>query len=260
MRITQEKAIERVTTRTAAEELNMDLDTLQYLMRKERLPIGYAVKKDGKKRTNYVIYRGLLDGYKQSIQRGGERRLILTIWSWIQLLFVILFAMAAGAACYHQYQMLNKPAAVHIRIENHVELSNKTDFEPPEIEVRELTKEEIEEEEYFDSLELMALCVEAEAGNQGLEGKRMVADVILNRVDSPDWPDTIEGVISQKYQFTTYWDGAIERAEPTEETFEAIRMELKERSYPNILYFTAGEFGKYGTQWKQVGDHYFSTK
>lgn len=60
-------AMERVTTKQAAHELGMDLETLQYLLRKERLPIGYAVKKEGKKRTAYYIYRGLLDQYKKQI-------------------------------------------------------------------------------------------------------------------------------------------------------------------------------------------------
>jgi hypothetical protein len=55
--------MERVTTRQAAHELNMDLDTLQYLMRNNRLPIGHAVKKEGKKRYSYYIYRGLLNNY-----------------------------------------------------------------------------------------------------------------------------------------------------------------------------------------------------
>lgn len=41
--------MERVTTKQAAAELNMDLDTLQFLMRENRLPIGQAVKKKGKK-------------------------------------------------------------------------------------------------------------------------------------------------------------------------------------------------------------------
>ena len=59
------------------------------------------------------------------------------------------------------------------------------------------TPEEIAEEEYWDSLELLALCVEAEAGNQALEGKRLVAAVVLNRVEDPDWPDDITAVITQ---------------------------------------------------------------
>ena len=119
---------------------------------------------------------------------------------------------------------------------------------------------EIEEEEYWDSLELLAICVEAEAGNQGLDGKRMVADVILNRVDDPDWPDTIEGVISQPVHFSSYWDGGMDRVSVSEETFQAVRMELENRSWPEIYYFTAGRYSEYGTPWKKVGDHYFSGK
>ncbi len=56
--------MERVTTKQAAAELSMDLDTLQFLMQQNRLPIGHAVKKEGKKRFSYYIYRGLLNNYK----------------------------------------------------------------------------------------------------------------------------------------------------------------------------------------------------
>lgn len=110
-----------------------------------------------------------------------------------------------------------------------------------------------------DDFYLLAACVEAEAGNQSLLGKRLVADVILNRVDSEIFPDTIHGVIAQPKQFSTYWNGAIDRAEVSEETYKAITMELEERSYPGILFFDCGGYLPYGTPWKRVGDHYFST-
>ncbi len=122
---------------------------------------------------------------------------------------------------------------------------------------------DIEEEEYWDGLELLAICVEAEAGNQGLQGKRLVADVILNRAEDTfgQWPDTISGVISQKNQFTSYWDGNMAGVwEPSEETYQAIRMEVEQRGYPGIYYFREGEWSDYGTQWEKVGAHYFSTK
>lgn len=61
-------SMERVTTKQAAKELNMDVEALQYLMRHDRLPIGYALKKDGKTRHVYYIYRGLLDTYKRQLQ------------------------------------------------------------------------------------------------------------------------------------------------------------------------------------------------
>lgn len=63
-----ETTMQRVTTKQAAKELNMDVETLQYLMRNGRLPIGYALKKEGKTRYGYYIYRGLLDTHKRQIQ------------------------------------------------------------------------------------------------------------------------------------------------------------------------------------------------
>lgn len=130
-----------------------------------------------------------------------------------------------------------------------------------EIVYAKSAEDELAEELYCDSLELLAICVQAEAGNQPMTGRRMVADVILNRVDDPDWPDTIEGVITQRYQFSSYWDGGMNRVyEPDELTIKAVQMELKQRSWPGLYYFTAGGYGKYGTPWKKVGDHYFCTK
>ena len=120
--------------------------------------------------------------------------------------------------------------------------------EPPTVEVEalnvdfqnyEMTTEDLAEEEYFDSLELLALCVEAEAGNQGLIGKKYVCDVILNRVDDEDFPDNITDVIMQKNQFSVVLDGRIWEMEPTEETFQAIREELDQRTNYDVLYFTS---------------------
>ena len=62
--------MERVTVKQAAGEL--DQLTLRYQMEKGKLPIGYAVKREGKKRAVYVIYRGLLDQYKRSVA-GGDK-------------------------------------------------------------------------------------------------------------------------------------------------------------------------------------------
>ena len=134
-------------------------------------------------------------------------------------------------------------------------------YQLTEIVYAKSAEDELTEELYYDSLELLAICVQAEAGNQPLTGRRMVADVILNRVDDPDWPDTIEGVITQQYQFSSYWDGGMDRVyEPDELTIKAVKMELKQRSWPGLNYFRTGRYSSYGTPWKKVGDHYFSTK
>lgn len=113
-------------------------------------------------------------------------------------------------------------------------------------------------EEFCDSLEILAQCVEAEAGNQDLIGKQFVADVILNRVDSDRFPNTIEEVITQKYHFTTYWDGTMSQIVPSEETYLAVQMEVYwGRLDDEILFFTAGDYNPYCKPAFKYGDHYF---
>lgn len=132
-------------------------------------------------------------------------------------------------------------------------------IEEHEVDVVEMSENDLDSEEFCDSLEILATCVEAEAGNQDIKGKRLVADVILNRVESPRFPDTIEGVISQKYQFTTFWNGSMDAiTEPSEETFQAVNMELcGERLDEEILFFTAGDYNTYCIPAYKYQDHYF---
>lgn len=51
------------------------------------------------------------------------------------------------------------------------------------------------------SFDLIALCAFTEAGNQPEDGIRAVVDVIRNRVEHPEYPNTAEAVIMQPYQF-----------------------------------------------------------
>lgn len=116
------------------------------------------------------------------------------------------------------------------------------------------------EEKYLDSLELLALVVEAEAGNQSELGKRLVVDVVLNRVDSPDFPDSIEEVITQKNAFSSYWDGGIEKVQcPAPSTYAVVEAELNNRTNFEVLFFTSEGYSQYGEDWQKIGDHYFST-
>lgn len=133
--------------------------------------------------------------------------------------------------------------------------------EPIEEQMEEQMEEVApEEKKEYDNLELMAMCVEAEAGNQGLYGKQLVADVILNRVDDPDFPDTVEEVILQQNQFSVVLNGSIWEKVPTQETYDAIELELENRENTEILYFTSEGYICYGEPWKKIGDHWFSVK
>lgn len=60
-------------------------------------------------------------------------------------------------------------------------------------------------------IELAILCLSMnvyfEARNQPIAGQVAVAQVTMNRVNSPDYPDTVCGVVNQRNQFSWYWDG-----------------------------------------------------
>ncbi|MBQ0057328.1 MAG: cell wall hydrolase [Bacteroidales bacterium] len=127
-------------------------------------------------------------------------------------------------------------------------------------EARELTSRDIEEMDYWGELELLALVVEAEAGNQDLTGKRLVVDVVLNRVDCPLFPNTITEVLEQENQFTTMWNGAVEKAawNMQDSDYAAVMLEVTgQRLDTEIMYFTAGGYNESCTPAYIHGDHYF---
>lgn len=114
---------------------------------------------------------------------------------------------------------------------------------------------DLEEELFYDELELVALIVSAEAENQSFRGKQLVADVILNRVDDPRFPDTITGVIEAPGQFTTYANGAYAKVDPSPETFLAVSSQVfGERLNTEIVFFRSSS--SWNWEFKE-GDHYF---
>ena len=128
------------------------------------------------------------------------------------------------------------------------------------IPVTDLTEEDIKEMDYWGELELLAAVVEAEAGNQDMTGKRLVVDVVLNRVDSPLFPDTITEVLEQPGQFSTMWNGAVEDAgwHMQEDDYTAVMMEVTGvRLDYDIYYFTAGEYNASCKPAYIHGDHFF---
>lgn len=66
----------------------------------------------------------------------------------------------------------------------------------------------------------------AEANDQGFVGQKAVIEVIFNRLRSPEWPNTIEGVLSQKGQFATWKDR--NKVTPTEIQSDVISEVLRE--------------------------------
>ena len=69
---------------------------------------------------------------------------------------------------------------------------------------------------------ILARLVSGEARGEPYVGQVAVAAVVLNRVKSPAFPNTISGVIFQTGAFDAVWDGQFDM-EPTENSIRAAR-------------------------------------
>lgn len=91
-----------------------------------------------------------------------------------------------------------------------------------------------------NDLYLLAKCVHAEARGESYVGQVAVAAVILNRVKSADFPNTIAGVIYQPWAFTAVNDGQI-NLEPNQTAYNAARDALNgwDPTYGALYYYNA---------------------
>ncbi len=97
----------------------------------------------------------------------------------------------------------------------------------------------------FEEAEMKDLAV-AEAEGEGEDGQWLVLSVVMNRVKSPEFPNTIHEVINQYmvakggrkiYQFSCVSDGRMAKAEPSEDTEKALERIKKGEIAPEVIAF-----------------------
>ena len=83
--------------------------------------------------------------------------------------------------------------------------------------------------------------VEAEAGDDDVKARTLVANVILNRVARPDFPNSVEDVVFQYVngvpQFAPTYDGKFYTVEVTDDTREAVKQALNGTDYSEGALF-----------------------
>ena len=84
-----------------------------------------------------------------------------------------------------------------------------------------------------EAQELMQIAF-AEGGNQGEDGQWLIMSVILNRVNSPDFPDSVHDVIYEPGQFYTK---GMKAATPTADTHLALARIERGEVAPQIVAF-----------------------
>lgn len=113
--------------------------------------------------------------------------------------------------------------------------------------------------------QLLERLVECEAGAESMTGKIAVVNVVLNRIKSDDFPDSITDVIYQKNQFEPVVVGIINNKQASQESVEAVkRAFLGERAVDSdIVNFWASWLDSNNDIWNHVeivttiGVHHF---
>lgn len=136
-------------------------------------------------------------------------------------------------------------------------------------------KKEEKKKKYSEAeLRLLSAIIYCEAGSESYKGKAAVGIVIMNRVKSSLFPDTIKGVVYQSYQFSPVRNGSLDRAldqydkgrftsEDEKECIQAakevlngkttITLDGKEKDFSKYLFFS----GRLKGHTLTLGNHQF---
>ena len=112
--------------------------------------------------------------------------------------------------------------------------------------------------------DFVILCklVLAEAENQSQDAQYYVACVVLNRIKSPLFPNTMTEVVYQKSQFTCVWNGrynSIDLSNTPDDFYHNVERALIYNELPSdVLYFTSSHYLAGTTPYMEVDDMNFS--
>lgn len=144
---------------------------------------------------------------------------------------------------------------------------NNIVLEVKQKELQEEKERELKQKQYEDDLFCLAVAIYREHGSNVCTDEQRLADgaVIMNRVNSPKFPNTIRGVLMANNAYQGFENGiyfprvascsceikAVERAYAI-----AKRVLDGERICPSNVYYQA-EFGQGTGLWKKIGNTYY---
>ncbi|MCI8915391.1 MAG: hypothetical protein HFF26_01800 [Oscillospiraceae bacterium] len=112
-----------------------------------------------------------------------------------------------------------------------------------------------------ESMMWLARIIFAESGNQPLEGKIAVGNVVMNRVNNPKFPDTVYEVIFQKNQFSPAISGSIYQDPNWDSVVAAMLVLDGAQVVPDALFFNQVGIRCYASRNRDyvttIGDHAF---
>lgn len=133
-------------------------------------------------------------------------------------------------------------------------------------QVEQIVELEVEKPKYTeDDLFCLAAAVCREAGGENEDIQMLVANVVLNRVNSPHYPDSIRGVLTQRKQYGMMWKNGISfpswaKEKTIDQCYSVAKKILEgERVCPeNVIY--QAEFKQGDGVYKEYPGFYFCYK
>lgn len=93
-----------------------------------------------------------------------------------------------------------------------------------------------------EDADLMKRVAMAEGQSEGPDGMYLILSVVVNRINDPDYPDSVEGVIFQKNAFSSVSDGNFDKVSvPSAECEEAFARIDAGEVCPEIIAFETVE-------------------
>jgi spore germination cell wall hydrolase CwlJ-like protein len=122
----------------------------------------------------------------------------------------------------------------------------------------------------YDEVDCLASVIYFEARGETIEGQQAVAEVVLHRVMSDSYPNTICGVVKQPKQFSWYNGGYVPKMKEPKAKQHSYTMAYKMLTMqyvptvPRAQFFhTVGTYPKWSKAFKkvkQIGGHIFYAK
>lgn len=202
---------------------------------------------------------------KKNARRNGFRNRLIVV-SIVSLLLGFMVghgscSASTAAPVPTQADVLEvEPPPFVIQITPETNAPNALETLEPERETFNLY-EHIAMEMTSEEMRLLETILALEAQDEPFEGQKAVVEVIFNRVLSPDFPDTVYDVLSQKGQFETWkWRNKPYNT-PNKTQTDVIAEVIANGNQNTVLpegyvFFCVGKVN--GTDFIKIGNHHFS--
>ena len=103
-----------------------------------------------------------------------------------------------------------------------------------------------------EEISLVARLVIGEAEGESFEGKKMVAETILNRLVKGGFGTSIKGIIEHPKQYDARWNAVLWAREPKQEDIEAVQSAIDNPTLPiDVVYYVNLKSLPEGNSWRE---------